>query len=396
MDGRKPSTRARLTPASQRSFSAPSQLCPLELREKLRHHGERLKKSQWILALFVLLALTALVIWGRNRIHFDFAAFRAQLVLANWPRIALATACIYFGCAFRSVRWALLLRHNKKVPPLSLFGTQVIGFAAVALIGRIADPVRPYLVARKTNLPLSNQLAVYIVERLFDAGSMALIFSSAIVLTAWFGQPGAMPHPEIVKQAGNWGLILTFLGALFLVCVRVAGSLVASCFERAFGLVSARLGHAAGNKIRSFRAGLDTMRTFADFGAVAALSITMWLLIALAYMETMRAFTASPELAQMTPAKSVLLMAVSGTASAFQLPILGWFMQIGVVAAALVSFFGASTEASTACAAMLLLVTFISMIPIGLVWARFEHVSMRRVTLESEEASHQLPSEDPS
>ena len=53
------------------------------------------------------------------------------------------------GYVFRAVRWALLLRHIKKVPLFSLLGTQVIGFTAVALIGRIADPVRPYLVPRK-------------------------------------------------------------------------------------------------------------------------------------------------------------------------------------------------------------------------------------------------------
>ena len=350
-----------------------------------------MKKSQLILSLLVLLALVALVVWGRGRIHFDFAAFRAQLALANWPRIALATGCIYLGYAFRSVRWALLLRHNKKMPLLSLLGTQVIGFTAVALIGRIADPVRPYLVARKTRLPLSNQLAVYIVERLFDAGSMALIFSSAIMLTAWFGQPGGLPHADIVRKSGYWGMALTILGAMFLVCVRLAGSVVASIFERAFGLVSQRLGQALGQKIRSFHAGLDTMRTFSDFAVVAALSIGMWLLIALAYLETMRAFTASPELAGTTAARSVLIMAVSGATSAFQLPILGWFMQIGVVAAALVSFFGASPEASTACAATLLLVTFISIIPIGLVWARVDHVSMRKVTEQSELASEELP-----
>ena len=355
-----------------------------------------MKKNQWILGLVVLIALTALVVWGRGRIHFDFSAFRAQLMLANWPRIAFATGCIYLGYVFRSVRWAMLLRHNKKVPPLSLLGTQVIGFAAIALIGRIADPVRPYLVSRKTQLPLTNQLAVYIVERLFDAGSMALIFSSAIVLTAWFGQPGALPHPEIVRQAGNWGLILTILGALFLVSVRMAGSFVAAFFERAFGLISTRLGQAAGNKIRTFRTGLDTMRTFADFSIVAGLSIGMWLLIALAYMETIRAFTASPELAQITPARSVLIMAVSGATSTVPLPVIGWFTQIGVVAATLASFFGASAEASTACAATLLLVTFISIVPIGVVWARFEHVSMRRVALESEKAEEQLPPDRPS
>ncbi len=51
----------------------------------------------------------------------------------------------------------------------------------MALIGRVADPVRPYLIARKTGLSLSSQIAVYIVERLFDAGSMALIFSIAMI-----------------------------------------------------------------------------------------------------------------------------------------------------------------------------------------------------------------------
>jgi len=348
-----------------------------------------LKKNQLILGLVVLAGLIALVVWGRDRIHFDFGEFRAQLALANWWKIAIGTGCIYLGYVFRSVRWALLLRHNKKVPLLSLLGTQVIGFTAVALIGRIADPVRPYLVAKKTGLPLSNQFAVYIVERLFDAGSMALIFSSAIVLTAWLGLPGALPHPEIVRKAGYWGMALTVLGALFLIAVRMAGGAVAAFLEAAFGIVSKRLGNAVGQKIRSFRSGLDAMRTFGDFGVVVALSLGMWLLIALAYLETMQAFTASPELAGMTPAKCVLLLAVSGITSIIQLPVLGWFTQIGVVAAALASFYGAAPEAATACAATILLVSFLAIVPVGLIWAHFEHVSLRKITVESENAGEE-------
>lgn len=57
----------------------------------------------------------------------------------------------------------------------------MIGFTAVALIGRVADPVRPYLVAKKTGLPLANQIAVYIVERIFDMGTIALVFSVAML-----------------------------------------------------------------------------------------------------------------------------------------------------------------------------------------------------------------------
>lgn len=349
-----------------------------------------MKKKQIILGLVVLAVLVALVIWGRGRIHFDFADFRSQLALADWRRIGIATGCIYLGYVFRSVRWSMLLRHNKNVPMFSLLGTQVIGFTAVALIGRVADPVRPYLVSRKTSLPLSSQFAVYIVERLFDLGSMALLFSFVILLAP----AGAMPHPEIVKKAGYGGMLFTVAGALFLVLVRLAGGLVASFFERVFGLVSKSLAEATGHKIRAFHAGLDTMRTFSDFALAAGLSLSMWMLILLAYLECTRAFVNSPELASMTLAKCMLLLAFSGGASIFQLPVLGWFTQIGLVAAALSSFLGVSAEAATACAATILLVTFLSIVPVGLVWAQFEHVSLRKITHESEEAEVKLEAEE--
>jgi hypothetical protein len=83
-------------------------------------------------------------------------------------------------------------------------------------------------------------------------------------------------------------------------------------------------------------------------------------------------------------------MAISGGASALQLPVLGWFSQIAFVAAALSSFFGARPEAATACAATLLFVTFLSIIPVGVIWARFEHVNLRKVTVESEHAGADL------
>ena len=345
-----------------------------------------MKKNHLILGLVVLVALAALVFWGRDRIHFDFGVFRSQITLVDWRRIAIAIGCIYLGYCFRAVRWAWLLKPNKKVPLLSLLGTQVIGFTAVALLGRVADPVRPYLVTKKTGLPLSSQFAVYIVERLFDLGSTALIFSSVILFTAWFGQPGALPHPEIVKKAGYWGMALTLAGAVFLIAVRLAGGMVATFLERTFGIVSKKLGAAVGDKVRSFRAGLDTMHTFGDFGAVVGLSLGMWMIIALAYLETTRAFVASPQLGGMTLPKCMLLLAFSGASSVFQLPVLGWFTQIGFVAAAMVSFYGAAPEASTACAALLLVVTFLSIIPVGLIWAQFEHVSFRKIAVESEQA----------
>ena len=338
-----------------------------------------MKKNQLILGAVVLALLVGIGIWARNRIHFDFGVFRAQVAQADWKKIGIAVGCIYLAYVFRSVRWAMLLRHMKKVHPLSLLGTQVMGFTAVALIGRVADPVRPYLVSKKTGLPISNQIAVYIVERLFDAGSMALIFSSVIT----FAPANALVHPEIVKKAGYWGLAMTAAGALFLLAVRLAGGMVATAAQRAFGLISKKLGFAIADKIRTFRSGLDTLRSFSDFAITASLSLGMWALITLSYLETTQAFVASPELKAMTLAKCILLLAISGGASVLQLPVIGWFTQIGLVAAAISSFFKVAPEPATACAALLLLVTFLAIVPVGLIWAQFEHVSLRKVTEES-------------
>ncbi len=339
-----------------------------------------------IVAILVVLAVVAPVWFGRHRIHFDWHEFGQQLRMADWHKIVFALACIYFGYVVRSIRWVWLLRHKKKVAPLSLLGTQVIGFTAVALIGRVADLVRPYLVAKKTGMPLSSQIAVYIVERLFDAGSMAFITCSVILLSP----PGSLPHPEVVRRAGYWGLAATVAGGLFLVAIRLHGDAVTALFARVFGLISKRAGHAVADKIQAFHSGLDTIRSFSDFAIAAAFSIGMWLLIALAYLETTLAFVASPQLAAMTPAKAVLLMIVSGGASVIQLPILGWFTQIGIVAAAISKFFGAGAESSTGCAATLLLVTFLGIVPVGLIWARFERISLIRVAEESEHAGEEL------
>ena len=365
-----------------------------------------MKKSQWIVGLVVLAAMIAIGVYAQHRYAFRWDQVIAHLASADWRKIGFSIACIYLAYVFRAVRWSLLMRHNKKVPLFSLLGTQVIGFTAVALIGRVADPVRPYLVAKKTGETLSSQIAVYIVERLFDFGTMALIASLALLwipqpaLAAPSGHSGFFSHlfaplvhrfPILAILFARFGaLLITMAGVLLLVAMRLSGNAVARLFEVSFGLISKSLGRAVGHKVRTFHAGLDVIHNFADFGYSASLSLSMWLLITFAYLEAVRAYAASPALAAMTLPKCVLLLMISGGVSVLQLPILGWFSQIAFVAAALSSFFGVAPEAATACSTTILLATFLSVVPVGLLWAHFEHVSLRKVTLESEQAEEDL------
>jgi uncharacterized protein (TIRG00374 family) len=354
-----------------------------------------LKRNQLIFGSVVFVALVALLVYAQHKHPFHWHMFVEQLKLADWRKIGIAFGCIYICYIFRAARWALLLRHIKRVPFLSLLSTQVIGFAAIALLGRVAEPVRPYLVAKKTGLTFTSQLAIYLVERLLDAGSMVLIFSTTILMAAWFGGPGALPHPEVMKNVSYGALITTIAGALFLVAVRMAGGVVASFLEGTFGIVSKSLGQVVGEKIRAFRTGLNTLRSFSDVAFTMAVSLGMWGLITLAYLEITTAFVASPQLAEMTPAKCMVLMASSLAVSGFQLPVLGWFTQIGAVAAAMTGFFGVAVEPATACAATLLLVGFLGIAPVGIIWARFEHVSLRKVAADSGHAGETIIADEP-
>ena len=223
-------------------------------------------------------------------VHFQWRVFLDQIQHVDWKRIALGVALIVLCYWLRAARWAVLLKPQKS-QSLSLLGAQMIGFTAVALLGRLADLVRPYLIARRTQLPLSSQVAVYTVERMFDLGAMALIFSSALLLAP---DRATLPYHEALQHAAVGGLIVAVALAVFAISVRVSGKAVASLVEKSLGSLSPKFGHSAGTKIRAFRDGLDSIATFGDFCRAMGLSLLMWGLITAAYLETTRAFVCRP------------------------------------------------------------------------------------------------------
>ncbi len=344
-----------------------------------------MKKNRWILYLVGALVLAALGWLVRSRVHFQWSVFRDQLQHVDWRRIALGIALVIFCYWLRAGRWAVLLKPQKKVSSLALLGPQVIGFTGVALFGRLADLVRPYLVARKTELSLSSQIAVYTVERMFDLGAMALIFSSALLLAP---DRATLPHHEALQHAALGGLAVAIFLAIFAMSVRASGNAIATLAEKWLGRLSSSLGQAVGSKIRAFRDGLDSIATLGDFALALGLSLLMWGLLTLAYLETTRAFVLSPELSSMTLARCLVLMAASMVGSVVQLPVLGWFTQIGVTTGVMQKIFHVAFEPALACGTLLLIVTFMCVIPIGLIWARVEHVSLKKVSEQSEHLGH--------
>ena len=326
----------------------------------------------------ILGALAIAVYIHRDSIHFDWSTFWRQLRNISLGHIAAGTALIWATYWLRSIRWAIFLAPTRKVKASDLIGSQFIGFTAVALFGRLADLTRPYMLAKRTGLSVSSQVAVYTIERMFDLGSAAIIFSTAMVLT-----PRDLPHHDLFVRVGIGSLVVTVAIAVFAVVLRVAGGVVAAFARRTIGRMSSELGESFATKILGFRDGLNTLASFKEFLLVLVVSLSMWGMIGGAYYQTAHAFIHTPELATLTFSRTMLLMAASIGGGLLTLPVIGWFTQIAAMAAAMQAFYGAPLEAATACGALLLIVTTLSIVPIGLIFAQVEHVSLKGVAAES-------------
>jgi hypothetical protein len=260
--------------------------------------------------------------------------------------------------------------HNTST--LEMLPSQLIGFTIVGLFGRFADLARPYLIARRLKTSVATQLAVYSIERAFDLAAAAILFSTTLAFA-----PRDMPHHEAFARAGAISLGATLFLAAFALALRFAGQYVSTLAMRLLSPLSENFARAASARILEFSQGLRIVSTISEFLSALAISILMWLFIAVTYLCSAHAFQSTPSLSTLSFAATMLLLATSLGGSLLQLPVLGWFTQIAVLAAALHGFFNVPLEAASACGAVLLLVSNLSVIPAGLIAARIEGITLR-------------------
>ncbi len=327
----------------------------------------------------VLVAIVALVAWKLHTSHFDWTLFGRSLRTANLKLIGLAVLVIWSNNLIRAMRWAVFLRPalrqsgKSRVHWWSLLGSQFIGFAGLAIFGRIGELIRPLLVSRRTGLTFSSQVAVVMVERVFDLVAFGLIFAVNLLFA-----PNLQTLPHL-KDAGYFIAGLTVALAAFVAGVRVAGGAVAGVSGRLVGLVSKDAGAKVAEKILEFQSGLYVIDSFADLCRASLLSLALWIVIAVAYVLVMKAFP--DPVHALTPAHTIVLMGFSIAGSA--LPIPGGSGAWAGNSIAL-QLFGIGAELAASAGLLLWLITTMSVVPPGLVYAKIEGISLGQLARRSE------------
>lgn len=346
-------------------------------------------KRKQIIAIVVVVVVLAVLVYLQIRTwrHFDWEKFKDGSEGINWLRVLFAVILIYAADFMRAVRWKIFLRPSSpRANWRGLIAPQYVGFAGLALLGRPGEFIRPYLIARRENLTFGSQVALWFVERAFDTGAVAIILAVDIFLV-----PG-MKEDYPRWQAFGYGLSAAFLAfAVLVVALAKRGPAISAWVCRRVSKLSTTLGSRIEARLRALSSGLDAIRDWPSFLECAAISFIIWMVIAFAYRQVTHAYPADTGLPALELREVVLLMSASVAGGVIQLPVVGGGSQLATIAVLSQTFgYSDSPELAVSCGMLLWLVTFMSVTPLGLALARYEHVSLRKITEESQQAERAM------
>jgi glycosyltransferase 2 family protein len=274
------------------------------------------------------------------------------------PFLLLLSLVAIYGCyALRALRWEVFQRNLGPSHFWTIYKLTLAGFASILLLGRAGEPIRPLLLARKEKLPLSGMFGVYVLERLFDMASTAII--AAIGLFLFQSRTSAETTRTLQTAAKTTGSLL-FAGVIFAIMVLVYLKLHGTALleQRLRHVVAAHGWKAKAARIfLGFTSGVQTIHTFSQLVLAVLYSAAHWFLVLLVFFWTSHSFGGA--LARISLSDAMLLMAFTSVGSAVQVPGVGGGSQAGSIIA-YTAIFGVEREPAVAAAIVVWLITFAS------------------------------------
>lgn len=319
----------------------------------------------------LLLAAGLLALFLHNT---DLRVVGTEMARARLDLVALAVGITALTYVFRAIRWQYLLVPIGRVRLSVALRATVIGFAATALLpARAGEFLRPYLLARKEGLSATATFATVIVERLLDTITVVLMFASYLLV---FDTGASAADATTFGQVKAGGAIA---GALCLVLLVVLfflaghpGTLQRLTVSLA-ALLPPRLAERAGRLVRTFAEGLAIVRQPGRLAAALALSLPLWLSIALGIWLVTRGFHIPMPFTGSFLIVALLVVGVAvptpGAVGGFH-----YFYRLGMTA-----FFAVPNDTAVGAALVLHAVSFVPVAVAGLILLAQEGLSLSRL-----------------
>jgi glycosyltransferase 2 family protein len=275
---------------------------------------------------------------------------------ANLYLLLVTVMLIYVCYAIRALRWQLFQGNLGASRFWVIYEMTLAGFAAIFILGRPGEPVRPLLLSRKENLPIADMFGIYALERLFDFASTAVIAALALVFFNSHAGSGetATALGTAAKTAGSLLFAGVTAAVIFLVYLRLHGTAVLGRSLRSWREARGWRGTVA-RILLGFARGVQAIRDISELFLAIVYSALHWFLILLVYYWGTRSF--GGRMGTLGLGDVMLVMAFSLVGSVVQLPAVGGGAQLAGVLV-YTKIFGVETEAATAAAIVLWLIGF--------------------------------------
>lgn len=327
-----------------------------------------------MLVLTVAVVLLFALRWRKE--EFDWSLFGSTLLKLRWSWLGFAALLGLSTYYARALRWAVMLRHLKDHPNIwRLFSATSIGFTAIVLLGRAGELVRPYLISVKEKVPFSSQLAAWLIERIFDTLAAMLIFGFALTQAAKTSLPPDSLLAWLLKTGGYLAAGAAALSLGVFVAFQQSSETVTKRLEEALGFLPAHLHAKVSNLLHSFVLGVRCVRDRRSVIALSGYTLAEWVLIAACFAACFRSFPPLDPLGLVPALVSVGFVAVG---SLIQIPGIGGGSQLMIIVV-LTEIYQIPLEIAGGLAVIIYFITFIVIIPFGLVLLVAEGLSLKRL-----------------
>jgi uncharacterized protein (TIRG00374 family) len=329
----------------------------------------------------VVAAVLVLVIWRFSQSpdwrEFSWQRVWSLLIHASLSWLAAAVMVTYSSYVIRAFRWKFFLDPIKRASFPVLFSGQVLGFSAVYLIGRPGELVRPAYIARWEGVTFASQLAILLLERIYDSIAVALVFALALYLQAVRPHEAAEAATLHSMRQGAIAVLLVTAGLVVaLVLFKFRTETFLKVGSRALGFLPAKIRSAMGRVARSVAEGLDVIENWRDLTASIVCTALLWLANISVFWFVFKSLGGEVGELSWWAAGVAAFCAALGLVA--QLPGVGGGFQVGVLAA-LQKVFRVGGAAATSAALLLWIVILAPCVLLGVVLLIYGGLSFKKL-----------------
>ncbi|MGH9431456.1 MAG: lysylphosphatidylglycerol synthase transmembrane domain-containing protein [Terriglobia bacterium] len=341
-----------------------------------------MNKSQrrWLWAALGVIVLVLAILFVSHSSQwkaFQWSIVWRSLTHAKPEYLILAIAATYATYVARAYRWQFFLDPLKKASVWNLFVAQILGFSTIYLIGRTGEVVRPAYIARTERVSFTSQIAIWLLERVYDGIAVVLLF--ALALSAEPVHP-ASAHAALSLRRMHDGAVVV----LILCCVLVAGLVLFRMYsdyalDRLPGLLlwaPRRFRDPLRKIVHSFSTGLEVIQNLRDFLASAGWTVVLWFLNVSIFFLVIRGVGGS--LAHLSWGAAAMALFFGAIGLIVQLPGVGGGYQAAIILA-LQQMFAAPPSQATAAGILIGAIVMLPCMALGVVLLLYEGLTLGKL-----------------